>query len=82
MKNKKNIDRDTFYKKLINFGIKTNIHYIPVYKHPFYKKFKFNKKLFKNNESYFKKAISLPIHPSMSKKDISKVIFTVKKILT
>ena len=82
LKNKKNIDRDTFYKKLINFGIKTNIHYIPVYKHPFYKKFKFNKKLFKNNESYFKKAISLPIHPSMSKKDISKVIFTVKKILT
>lgn len=82
LRNKKNIDRDAFYKKLLNFGIKTNIHYIPVYRHPFYKKFKFNEKLFKNNESYFEKAISLPIYPSMSKKDIRKVIFNVKKILT
>jgi len=80
LKNKKKIKRDNLYKKLYAKGIKCNIHYIPVYKHPFYKKFKFNLKNFPNNEFYFKNAITLPIHPSITKKQIRFIINTIKKI--
>lgn len=67
-------NRDELYKLFLNNGFKTNIHYIPVYNHPYFKKFNFNKKDFKNNEVYFKKALSLPIYPGLSKKNIFKII--------
>ena len=45
--------RDILYKKLLSRGFKTNVHYIPVYRHKFYKRFRFNRKNFLNNENYF-----------------------------
>ena len=40
----------------------------------------FNMSNFKNNEEYFKNAISIPIYPGIKKKNIFKVINTLKKI--
>lgn len=80
-KNKKNINRDKFYKILLKKGIKTNIHYIPVYHHPFYKKLEYNKKFFKNNEYYFKNTISLPIFPGLKLKELQYIIKIIRKIL-
>ena len=67
-------NRDLLFKKFLDNGFKTNIHYIPVYKHPYFKKFNFNTKDFKNNEIYFKNALSIPISPELSKSKIKKVI--------
>ena len=72
-------NRDLLYKELLKKGYKTNIHYIPIYEHPYYKKFNFKKKNFQNNEIYFKNAISLPIFPNLSKIDISKIVMIIKK---
>ena len=74
---KKN-NRDLLYKLLLKNGFKTNVHYIPIYKHPYFKKFNFLEKNFRNNEKYFKNAISLPIHPGLTKKNIFKIINVVK----
>lgn len=79
-KNKKKITRDKLYILLKKRGINTNIHYIPIYKHPFFKKMNFKIKNFSNNEIYFKKALSIPLHPSMTNKDINKVILALKEI--
>ena len=79
-KNVQKISRDYLYKKLKKFKINTNIHYIPVYKHPYFKNLKLNKNKFLENNKYFKNAISLPIYPSMKKKQIQKVINSLKKI--
>ena len=67
------------FKKFLKNGFKTNIHYIPVYKHPYFKKFNFNIKDFKNNEIYFKNALSIPISPELSKSKIKKVIKILKE---
>ena len=77
----KNKNRDLLYKELLKKGFKTNVHYIPIYEHPYYKKFNFNKKNFSNNQSYFKNAISLPIFPNLLKKDINKIIKIIKDFL-
>lgn len=45
-----------------------NLHYLPIYSHPYYKK-KFNKKNFKNMELYYKSAISIPIYPGLTLKN-------------
>ena len=41
----------------------------------------FKKSNFKNNEKYFKQAISLPLYPSIKKKELYKVIKTLNEIL-
>lgn len=71
--------RDVLYKKLLEKGFKTNIHYIPIYRHPFFKRFNFKRKDFLNNENYFKNAISIPIAPHLTKKNIYKIIKIIKE---
>lgn len=71
-------NRDLLYKEFLKKGFKTNVHYIPIYKHPYFKKFKFKIKNFKNNEIYFKNALSIPISPGLTKKNVLSVIKILK----
>ena len=57
------------YDALLNAGIGVNIHYIPVYRHPFYEKQGFKKGYCPEAELYYKETITLPIHPSLNEKD-------------
>ena len=79
-KNKVGITRDELFKKLKKKGILTNIHYIPIYKHPYFKRFRIDQSEFVENNKYFKNAISIPLYPAMKKQDIYKVVSTLKKI--
>ena len=61
--------RDKLFNDLKENGVGVNIHYIPIYKHPFYKRI-LNKKVFlPNAEKYYKTAISIPIFPGLEKSD-------------
>ena len=68
--------------KLINFlrrkKIETNVHYIPIYSQPYYKKLGFKKKNFPNAEDYFQRAISLPIHPMLNQKNLEYIVKQIK----
>ena len=75
----KNEQRNQLYNYLRKKNIETNVHYIPIYSHPYYKKFKFKKENFKNTELYYKSCLSLPIHPLMSQNNIQKVIKEITK---
>ena len=57
----------------MNSNIKVNVHYIPIYRHSFYKKMGFKASHFPNTEEYYSSAISLPVYPSMTKKDLNRV---------
>ena len=69
--------------KLINFlrrkKIETNVHYIPIYSQPYYKKLGFKKKNYPNAEDYFQRAISLPIHPMLNQKNLEYIVKQIKK---
>jgi len=75
----KNGQRDQLYNYLKKKNIETNVHYIPIYRHPYYKRFQFKKENFKNTELYYKSCLSLPIHPLMSQNNIQKVIKEITK---
>ena len=71
--------KDIFHElRKKNIGV--NIHYIPVHTQPYYRKLGFVWGDFPNSEAYYKKAISLPIFPTLSKNEQDYVIKTVKKL--
>jgi len=72
------INKSNFILNLRKKNIFVNTHYIPLYKFSFLKKFLNIKKL-KNSEDYYNTAISIPIYPSMSKKEM---IYVVKSIIS
>ena len=69
------------YKKFIKNGIFTNLHYLPVHLHPFYKKMGFKKGDFPNAEEHAKTSFSLPLYYGIKKIDQLKVIKCINKIL-
>ena len=46
-------------------GIGVNVHYIPIYRQPFYQKKGFKKENFPNTENYYRRCITLPIFYDM-----------------
>lgn len=69
------------YDALHSVGIKVNLHYIPVYRQPYYEAMGFKIGHCPEAEKYFKEAISIPIYPTMSAVHESKVIFELKRVL-
>ena len=74
----KNNLRDKLYNFLKKNNIQTNLHYIPIYRHPFYKKNKFKKENFVNSEEYYSKALSLPVHYNLTEKQLQYIIKKIK----
>lgn len=64
-----------FFKFLRKKGLYVQLHYIPVYRHPYYKKnFKFQKKKFPNSENYYSTALSIPIFFSLKREKQFEII--------
>jgi UDP-4-amino-4,6-dideoxy-N-acetyl-beta-L-altrosamine transaminase len=73
-KNNKEISRSQLFERLRNEGIIVNLHYIPIYKHPFYNEIGFNENEFPNAELYYEEAISLPIYSTLTNEEVIKII--------
>jgi UDP-4-amino-4,6-dideoxy-N-acetyl-beta-L-altrosamine transaminase len=80
-KNIKGITHRQLFEKLRNAGILVNLHYIPVYRHPYYEIKGYDINAFPNAEAYYSQAISLPIYTSLTESEQQFVIDTIKKPL-
>ena len=60
-------------------GILVNIHYIPIYRQPYYKKLGFSKSGYMEAERYYEEAISIPIFPGLTIKEQEKVVSLIKE---
>lgn len=70
------------FSRLRQRGIGVQIHYIPVYLHPYYKKLGFDKGLCPVAEGFYRKVMSLPIYPAMedgAALHVSEKVFEVLK---
>jgi len=76
----KNIRREVF-TKLRGAGIGVQVHYIPVYHHPYYRKNGFDNFSLHNTEKYYETCISLPIYPDLKQKDQDFVIEKLKDFI-
>jgi UDP-4-amino-4,6-dideoxy-N-acetyl-beta-L-altrosamine transaminase len=66
---------------LKDLGVGTNVHYIPIHLHPYYKALGFNNGDFPNAEKYYCEALSLPMYPALTRKDIEFICSSLKVIL-
>ena len=76
-----NIDRKGFFEALGAENICGNVHYIPVYWHPYYEKLGYKRGLCPNAEKLYQEIISLPLYYSLTDKDVEDVIKAVTKIV-
>lgn len=59
-------------------GVGVNLHYIPVHTQPYYQRLGFKWGDFPNSENYYRRAISLPMYPTLESQNQSYVIEQVK----
>ena len=62
----KNMPRKEAFDKLRAAGIDVNVHYIPVYKHPYYQKNGYQDVKCENAEKLYNKLISLPMYAALT----------------
>jgi len=76
------VGRRKFFEALKAENIGVNVHYIPVHLQPYYqKRFGYHLGDFPKAENYYSRAITLPLFPKMSDKDVNDVIVAVKKVI-
>ncbi|MBO8230538.1 UDP-4-amino-4,6-dideoxy-N-acetyl-beta-L-altrosamine transaminase [Prochlorococcus marinus str. MU1404] len=72
-------EKRILFEYLIKNKIQVNLHYIPIYSHPFYKNFGFKKEDFPNSEKYYKEALTLPLFSNLSFLEQDKIITKLEK---
>ena len=70
------IKKNIFFLKMLKKGYRLQVHYIPLYKQPFLKKFCnfYNKEMFLNSEKFYYQEVSLPIFYNYKKLQQSRFI--------
>ena len=77
------VGRKEIFEALRAENIGVNVHYMPLNLHPFYQReFSYKEGDYPRAESYYERAITLPIFPRMTDKDIKDVIKAVEKVIT
>ena len=72
-----------FFKKMKEYGVNLQVHYIPIHLQPFYKKnYKFQVGDFPISENFYYNEVSLPIYPDLSHSHVSKVIKKIMEIIS
>ena len=73
--------RREFFDALCAENVCPQVHYIPVYWHPYYESLGYEKGLCPNAESFYEEAMSIPLYFSMTDQDVADVIAAVKKVV-
>lgn len=71
--------RRAFFDSLRAAGIGVNVHYIPVYRQPYYRKLGFRPADFPEAEAYYMTAVSLPMYPALTEAQQDVVIEAVRR---
>ena len=76
-----NCDRKAVFEALREQGIAVNVHYIPVYQHPYYQEHGYKEVHCKNAEEIYSHIISLPLYPTLKEEEQDYVIETLKRVI-
>ena len=73
-------ERAEVYRRLQEAGIGANVHYIPVYRHPYYQRHGYGEVCCPRAEELYRQIISLPIYPGLTGEEQQQVIDTLLSI--
>jgi len=72
--------RKPIFDALRSGGIGVNVHYIPVHLQPYYQDMGFTRGQFPNAESYYSRAISIPIHQLLTDAQVEMIADRLKQL--
>ena len=76
------IDRNRFIEELKNMGTMASVHFIPLYRHPYYRRaFQYSAAGFAVSEQIYDQIISLPIYPGMTDEEANQVVESVAQVI-
>ena len=75
------ITRAEFMNRLKENNILTQVHYMPVTSHPYYKKLGYKTTNFPESENFYEEALSIPLYYSLSDSDQAKVLDSISEII-
>lgn len=67
-------DHSIIFERMRSAGIGVNLHYIPIYRHPYYSKIGYSSGDFPQAEAYYSEAISIPMYPDLSDSQQDEVV--------
>ncbi len=73
--------RRAVFERLRGEGIGVNVHYLPVYQHPYYREHGFWEFSLPEAERYYAEAITLPLFPDMKDGDVTRVVSAMASAL-
>ena len=77
-----NVTRVQLFQKMKDAGVLLNLHYIPIYRQPYFAKMGFDPKTFPNAERYYEQAFSIPMYADLSETNQDTVISSLLNVLS
>jgi dTDP-4-amino-4,6-dideoxygalactose transaminase len=78
-----NTTRKDFMLRLRQQGVGSQVHYIPISRQPYHaKRLRAGRDAFPATEAFYARALSIPLHPSLTDEDVEHVIATVSRVAT
>ncbi|MBO1513346.1 UDP-4-amino-4,6-dideoxy-N-acetyl-beta-L-altrosamine transaminase [Metabacillus bambusae] len=74
-------NRKDIFQALLKENIGVNVHYLPVYLHPYYESMGYEKGICPIAESCYEEFITLPLFAGMENRDVMDVVNAVKKVV-
>lgn len=74
-------ERRRLFEYLRELGIGVQVHYLPVYWHPYYRSLGYDKGLCPEAERYYSHCMSLPIFPTLADEDVIRVVNAIRDYL-
>lgn len=73
--------RNEIFNALSAENVQCNVHYIPVYYHPYYEQLGYEKGICPVSEKLFERFLSIPLYYSMTDEDVESVIDAIQKVV-
>ncbi len=72
--------RNQFFQAMSAENVQCQVHYVPVYWFPYYRRLGYQEGLCPNAEEVYRGIMSVPLYPRMDGQDVEDVIHAVKKV--
>jgi dTDP-4-amino-4,6-dideoxygalactose transaminase len=73
--------RRTFFERLRALGLGVQVHYLPVYRHPYYEDLGYRAGLCPIAEDLSARSVSIPIFPGLSDEEVERVVALVSEVI-
>lgn len=74
------MDRAAVMQGLVERGVGVQVHYIPLYRQPFFRK-RYGELRLSGAESYYRQVLALPLFPAMADSHVDRVVLALAEVL-